>query len=52
MITDEQLHVFANLLGATIFLLVVAYHYVVPQFTPEKTDQFSGKNGREYPERA
>lgn len=28
MITDIQLAVFANVLGVTIFLLVVIYHYV------------------------
>lgn len=28
MITDVQLAVFANVLGVTIFLLVVLYHYV------------------------
>jgi hypothetical protein len=28
MITDVQLAVFANVLGVTIFLLVVAYHYI------------------------
>ena len=28
MITDVQLAVFANVLGVTIFLLVVVYHYV------------------------
>ncbi len=29
MITDIQLAVFANVLGVTIFLLVIAYHYLV-----------------------
>ncbi len=28
MINDVQLAVFANVLGVTIFLLVVLYHYV------------------------
>lgn len=28
MITDIQLAVFANVLGVSIFLLVVIYHYV------------------------
>lgn len=28
MITDIQLAIFANILGVTLFLLVVLYHYV------------------------
>jgi len=28
MVTDVQLAVFVNLLGVSLFLLVVAYHYV------------------------
>jgi len=28
MITDVQLAVFANMLGVTVFLLVVLYHYI------------------------
>ena len=28
MITDVQLAVFANVLGVSLFLLVVLYHYV------------------------
>jgi hypothetical protein len=28
MITDIQLAIFANVLGVTIFLLVVLYHYL------------------------
>lgn len=28
MITDVQLAIFANLLGISLFLLVVLYHYV------------------------
>jgi len=28
MITDDQLAVFANALGVTIFVLIVTYHYV------------------------
>ena len=28
MITDVQLAIFANVLGVTLFLLVVLYHYV------------------------
>uniref|UniRef100_A0A915JCH7 Dolichyl-diphosphooligosaccharide--protein glycosyltransferase subunit 4 n=1 Tax=Romanomermis culicivorax TaxID=13658 RepID=A0A915JCH7_ROMCU len=28
MITDMQLAVFANVLGVTIFVLVILYHYV------------------------
>jgi hypothetical protein len=29
MITDEQLGVFSNVLGASIFMLIIVYHYVV-----------------------
>ncbi len=28
MISDVQLAVFANMLGVTVFLLVVLYHYI------------------------
>ncbi|CAG9136442.1 unnamed protein product [Plutella xylostella] len=28
MITDVQLAVFANILGVSIFLLVILYHYI------------------------
>ncbi|KPM05148.1 Oligosaccaryltransferase domain containing protein [Sarcoptes scabiei] len=28
MITDIQLSIFANILGVTLFLLVVLYHYI------------------------
>jgi len=28
MITDVQLAIFANILGVTLFLLVVLFHYV------------------------
>ena len=28
MITDDQLAVFSNFLGVTLFLLVVLYHYI------------------------
>ncbi|XP_026283211.1 dolichyl-diphosphooligosaccharide--protein glycosyltransferase subunit 4 [Frankliniella occidentalis] len=28
MITDVQLAIFANVLGVTLFLLVVLYHYI------------------------
>ncbi len=28
MITDIQLAMFANMLGVTVFLLVVLYHYI------------------------
>lgn len=28
MITDVQLAVFSNMLGVTVFLLVVLYHYI------------------------
>ncbi len=28
MINDVQLSVFANILGVTVFLLVVLYHYI------------------------
>lgn len=36
MIDDQDLGFFANFLGVTIFILVVAYHYVVadPKFDP------------------
>ncbi|XP_006767647.1 PREDICTED: dolichyl-diphosphooligosaccharide--protein glycosyltransferase subunit 4 [Myotis davidii] len=29
MITDVQLAIFANMLGVSLFLLVVLYHYVM-----------------------
>lgn len=29
MITDVQLSIFANILGVTLFMLVVLYHYIV-----------------------
>ena len=28
MVTDVQLAIFANMLGVTVFLLVVLYHYI------------------------
>lgn len=28
MITDVQLAIFANVLGVTIFVLVILYHYI------------------------
>jgi hypothetical protein len=28
MVTDVQLAVFSNMLGVTVFLLVVLYHYI------------------------
>ncbi|KAG8230799.1 hypothetical protein J437_LFUL010578 [Ladona fulva] len=33
MITDVQLAVFANVLGVTLFLLVVLYHYIAANYT-------------------
>ena len=36
MITDVQLALTANVLGATIFVLVVVYHYVCAK-APKKT---------------
>ncbi|VDP29305.1 unnamed protein product [Soboliphyme baturini] len=38
MITDVQLAVFANVLGVTIFLLVILYHYVVAN-DPKKSKE-------------
>lgn len=38
MITDVQLAIFVNVLGVTLFLLVVLYHYVAannPKLKPE-----------------
>ncbi|XP_041114478.1 dolichyl-diphosphooligosaccharide--protein glycosyltransferase subunit 4-like [Polyodon spathula] len=35
MIDDYHLSVFANMLGVTVFLLVIFYHYVVAN-TPKK----------------
>jgi hypothetical protein len=29
MIEDHQLALFANLMGTTVFVLIVAYHYIV-----------------------
>ncbi|PRD26391.1 UNVERIFIED_CONTAM: Ost4 [Trichonephila clavipes] len=37
MITDIQLAIFANVLGVTLFLLVVFYHYVSVS-NPKRTD--------------
>ncbi|XP_046382313.1 dolichyl-diphosphooligosaccharide--protein glycosyltransferase subunit 4 [Ischnura elegans] len=33
MITDVQLAVFANVLGVTLFLLVVLYHYIAANYS-------------------
>nr|XP_018898386.1 PREDICTED: dolichyl-diphosphooligosaccharide--protein glycosyltransferase subunit 4 [Bemisia tabaci] len=33
MITDVQLAVFANVLGVSLFLLVVLYHYISANHT-------------------
>jgi len=38
MITDNQLAVFANVLGVTLFLLVVLYHYVAVNNPKKKED--------------
>jgi len=38
MITDVQLAVFANVLGVSLFLLVVAYHYVSVNNAKTKSD--------------
>ncbi|OQR74098.1 dolichyl-diphosphooligosaccharide--protein glycosyltransferase subunit 4-like [Tropilaelaps mercedesae] len=37
MISDVQLAVFANLMGVSLFLLVVVYHYVTVN-NPRKTN--------------
>ncbi len=37
MITDVQLAIFANVLGVSLFLLVVLYHYVAVN-NPKKAD--------------
>ncbi|KFM77157.1 Dolichyl-diphosphooligosaccharide--protein glycosyltransferase subunit 4, partial [Stegodyphus mimosarum] len=37
MITDIQLAIFANVLGVTLFLLVVLYHYASVS-NPKRTD--------------
>uniref|UniRef100_A0A1X7V2K3 Dolichyl-diphosphooligosaccharide--protein glycosyltransferase subunit 4 n=1 Tax=Amphimedon queenslandica TaxID=400682 RepID=A0A1X7V2K3_AMPQE len=36
MISDVQLAIFANVLGVTLFLLVVLYHYIVAN-NPKKS---------------
>ncbi|XP_046661131.1 dolichyl-diphosphooligosaccharide--protein glycosyltransferase subunit 4 [Homalodisca vitripennis] len=33
MITDIQLSVFANVLGVSLFLLVVLYHYIAANYS-------------------
>ncbi|XP_054257220.1 dolichyl-diphosphooligosaccharide--protein glycosyltransferase subunit 4 [Macrosteles quadrilineatus] len=33
MITDIQLSVFANILGVSLFLLVVLYHYIAANYS-------------------
>ncbi|XP_004709899.1 dolichyl-diphosphooligosaccharide--protein glycosyltransferase subunit 4-like [Echinops telfairi] len=38
MITDVQLTIFANMLGVSLFLLVVLYHYVAVN-NPKKQDR-------------
>ena len=38
MITDVQLAMFANILGVTLFLLVVLYHYIAAN-NPKKKDE-------------
>jgi len=37
MITDIQLAIFANVLGVSLFLLVVLYHYISVN-NPKKSD--------------
>ncbi|XP_019521880.1 PREDICTED: dolichyl-diphosphooligosaccharide--protein glycosyltransferase subunit 4-like [Hipposideros armiger] len=37
MITDVQLAIFTNMLGASLFLLVVLYHYVAVN-SPKKQE--------------
>uniref|UniRef100_A0A3P8ZPC3 Dolichyl-diphosphooligosaccharide--protein glycosyltransferase subunit 4 n=2 Tax=Clupeocephala TaxID=186625 RepID=A0A3P8ZPC3_ESOLU len=37
MVTDVQLAIFANMLGVSLFLLVVLYHYVAVN-NPKKLD--------------
>ncbi|CAL8393672.1 unnamed protein product [Gadus morhua 'NCC'] len=37
MVTDVQLAIFANMLGVSLFLLVVLYHYVAVN-NPKKMD--------------
>jgi len=37
MITDVQLAIFANVLGVSLFLLVVLYHYISVN-NPKKSD--------------
>lgn len=37
MVTDVQLAIFANMLGVSLFLLVVLYHYVAVN-NPKKQD--------------
>lgn len=38
MITDVQLAMFANILGVTLFLLVVLYHYIAAN-NPKKKEE-------------
>ena len=38
MITDNQLAVFANFLGVSLFLLVVLYHYLAVN-SPKKKEE-------------
>ncbi|KAE8744442.1 hypothetical protein FOCC_FOCC008917 [Frankliniella occidentalis] len=37
MITDVQLAIFANVLGVTLFLLVVLYHYITANGSKRRT---------------
>ena len=38
MVTDVQLALFANILGVTLFLLVVLYHYIAAN-NPKKKEE-------------
>ncbi|XP_006162244.1 dolichyl-diphosphooligosaccharide--protein glycosyltransferase subunit 4 [Tupaia chinensis] len=41
MITDVQLAIFANMLGVSLFLLVVLYHYVAVNNPKKQNGAFS-----------
>ncbi|CAI9570084.1 unnamed protein product [Staurois parvus] len=42
MITDVQLAIFANMLGVSLFLLVVLYHYVAVNNPRSRNDEGPG----------
>ncbi|PKU28920.1 dolichyl-diphosphooligosaccharide--protein glycosyltransferase subunit 4 [Limosa lapponica baueri] len=44
MITDVQLAIFANMLGVSLFLLVVLYHYVAVN-NPKKQEALPSPQG-------